>query len=109
MLSVEQEPRRLTDLIDLTDKTAIVTGGAMGIGRGIALRLHEPGANVVAADRDRGAGLETSPRQTTGGTRSSFAQASAADSFYSSLQGEVCQAFDELHRIVDAVYEHAAA
>lgn len=41
----------LTELLDLTGKTAIVTGGAMGIGRGIALRLHEAGANVVVADR----------------------------------------------------------
>jgi 2-deoxy-D-gluconate 3-dehydrogenase len=42
--------RPLTELIDLSGKTAIVTGGAMGIGRGIATRLHEAGANVVVAD-----------------------------------------------------------
>jgi 2-deoxy-D-gluconate 3-dehydrogenase len=43
----------LADMIDLRDRTAIVTGGAMGIGRGIASRLHEAGANLVVADRDR--------------------------------------------------------
>src|SRR3990170_1934080 len=37
-------------LINLNNKTAIVTGGAMGIGFGIAYRLAEAGANVVIAD-----------------------------------------------------------
>lgn len=45
----------LADLIDLTGKTAIVTGGAMGIGNGIARRLHEAGASVLIADLDRDA------------------------------------------------------
>lgn len=35
---------------DLTGKVAIVTGGAMGIGKGIALRLAEAGANIVIVD-----------------------------------------------------------
>jgi NAD(P)-dependent dehydrogenase (short-subunit alcohol dehydrogenase family) len=34
----------------LTDKTAVVTGAASGIGRGIALRLADHGADVVVAD-----------------------------------------------------------
>lgn len=37
-------------LLDLTGKTAIVTGGAVGIGYGISYRLAEAGANVVIAD-----------------------------------------------------------
>jgi 2-deoxy-D-gluconate 3-dehydrogenase len=36
--------------MDLSGKTAIVTGGAMGIGLGIVCRLAEAGANVVIAD-----------------------------------------------------------
>lgn len=40
----------LLELLDLRDRTAIVTGAAMGIGEGIAARLHEAGANVVLAD-----------------------------------------------------------
>ncbi len=40
------------ELIDLTGRTAIVTGGAMGIGLGIARRLHEAGASLLVADLD---------------------------------------------------------
>ena len=42
----------LADLIDLSGRTAIVTGGAMGIGRGIVARLAEAGADLVVADLD---------------------------------------------------------
>lgn len=45
----------LEALLDLTGRTALVTGGAMGIGEAIARRLHEAGASVVIADlADRG-------------------------------------------------------
>lgn len=40
------------ELLNLANKTAVVTGGAMGIGKGIIGRLHEAGANVVIADVD---------------------------------------------------------
>lgn len=42
--------------IDLRGKTAIITGGAMGIGFGIAYRLAEAGASVVIADTNQEAG-----------------------------------------------------
>jgi 2-deoxy-D-gluconate 3-dehydrogenase len=40
----------LEDLLSLRGRTAIVTGGAMGIGRGIVERLAEAGAAVAVAD-----------------------------------------------------------
>lgn len=40
----------VNSLLNLLDKVAIVTGGAMGIGLGIASRLAEAGASVVIAD-----------------------------------------------------------
>ncbi|MFZ2050770.1 MAG: SDR family NAD(P)-dependent oxidoreductase [Solirubrobacteraceae bacterium] len=45
----------IAELIGLTGKTVIVTGGAMGIGDGIARRLHEAGAAVLIEDLDPGA------------------------------------------------------
>jgi 2-deoxy-D-gluconate 3-dehydrogenase len=41
------------DLFDLTDKTAIVTGGNGGIGLGIARGLASKGANLVIAARNK--------------------------------------------------------
>lgn len=40
----------IKNLLDLSGKTAIVTGGAVGIGLGISRRLAEAGANVLIAD-----------------------------------------------------------
>jgi len=42
----------LRETIDLSGKSAVVTGGAKGIGWGIAARLHEAGAAVLLADLD---------------------------------------------------------
>lgn len=45
--------------MDFLNKTVIVTGAGNGIGKGIALLYAEKGANVVLADIDEKAGLET--------------------------------------------------
>lgn len=49
------------DVIDLdfSGKTAVITGAANGIGKGIALHYSMKGANIVVADIDEKAGAET--------------------------------------------------
>ncbi len=63
----------LPELIDLTGRTAIVTGGAMGIGLGIARRLHEAGASVVVADLDGAAGEKAAATLEAGRADSALA------------------------------------
>ncbi len=46
----EFKHRAFNELFDLSGKTAIVTGGANGIGKATALRLAQAGANIAVAD-----------------------------------------------------------
>ncbi len=48
----DQSARSLADLLSLSGRAAVVTGGASGIGRAIVGRLAEAGADVVVADLD---------------------------------------------------------
>lgn len=42
----------LSKMFDLTNKTAIITGGGRGLGKQIAMALGEAGANIVIASRN---------------------------------------------------------
>jgi len=42
--------KKIQEIFSLSGKVAIVTGAAMGIGKGIALRLAEAGASVIVSD-----------------------------------------------------------
>ena len=55
-----------SNVFDLSGKTAIVTGGALGIGFGIVSRLVEAGVSVMVADMDKAA-LEDVPNRLKGG------------------------------------------
>ena len=64
----------IPQLFDLAGKTAIVTGAAMGIGKGIASRLGEVGANVVVADVNEAEGQKTVNELNANGYRANFVQ-----------------------------------
>lgn len=49
---------KVASLLNLSGKTAIVTGGAIGIGYGISSRLAEAGANTVIANRTEKEGID---------------------------------------------------
>ncbi len=72
-VSPPREYTPLNDLVSLAGKTAVVTGGAAGIGLAISYRLAEAGASVVVADID-GDGAE----KTAAELRSQGYQAVAA-------------------------------
>lgn len=59
----------------LTGKVALVTGGAKGIGMGIAKQLANKGATVVLADIDEIAGREPTELLKHSGTKASFIKA----------------------------------
>ena len=62
----------LKETIDLTGKTAIVTGGAMGIGFGIAYRLAEAGAHTAIADFNEEVGNQAVKKLVDEGFRATF-------------------------------------
>jgi len=59
-------------LFDLTGKKALVTGGAVGIGRGCALALARAGADVAIVDIDGKTGPKTAEEIRAGGRDSLF-------------------------------------
>ena len=59
--------KNISQLLDLKGKSVIVTGGAKGIGKGIAYRLAEAGAKVLVADLDEAAVSITAKELTDNG------------------------------------------
>ena len=71
-MSPPQENIPLGDLIKLTGKVAIVTGGAMGIGFAISYRLAEAGATIAIADTNEERAQQASQELKHYGYRSIF-------------------------------------
>ncbi len=72
-------PKELHSIIDLHGKVAIVTGGAVGIGYGIAYRLAEAGASVVVADKSKAAAQNAAEMLTSIGRTALAVEADVAD------------------------------
>ncbi len=63
----------MANRIDLSDRVAVVTGGAQGIGRAIVERFLESGATVAIWDRDRALGDKAAGELKARGKVSAFA------------------------------------
>lgn len=68
----------IAELYDLNRKCAVVTGGGIGIGQAISLRLAEAGANVLITDINLEAGNQTVERIKTNGGKAHAIQADAS-------------------------------
>ena len=94
----------IAQLFDLTGKSAVVTGGAMGIGQAIAFRLTEAGASMMIADIDLEAANQTVEQiKATGGK----AQAIRADTRNAADAKKVAQATVEALGSLDILVNNA--
>lgn len=67
--------KTIAQLFDLSGKGAVVTGGAMGIGQGIAFRLAEAGAGVIIADIAENEAKDTVKQIKSKGGKAKFVKA----------------------------------
>lgn len=63
----------------LRNKKAIVTGSGQGIGKAIALKMAQEGADIVVAERNRETGIQTQKEIETSGRRCLFFAVDVAD------------------------------
>ncbi len=68
----------ISELFDLTGKSAVVTGGAMGIGKGVVSRLTEAGSSVMLTDIDMDAANQTAEEIRAAGGKVEVIHADAA-------------------------------
>ena len=92
----------LAQLFDLRGKSALVTGGAVGIGRGIALRLAEAGASVMIGDRNLDAAADVVAEIRQAGGSAAALRANIADVVaVQALVRETAERFDGLDIVVN--------
>jgi NAD(P)-dependent dehydrogenase (short-subunit alcohol dehydrogenase family) len=63
----------------LSNKLAVVTGAASGIGRAVAIRLSKEGASVVVSDLNEDKGNETVKIITDAGNKATFIRSDCSD------------------------------
>jgi len=89
-------------LLDLSAKAAIVTGGASGIGKAVALRLAEAGAGVMLFDSDETASRQTVKHIRSRGGKATFAlQNNGLTSDAKQVVAETIQTFGRLDLMVN--------
>lgn len=89
-------------LLDLSGKTAIVTGGALGIGYGISYRLAEAGANVVIANRNEKDGKAAAEKLKKLGFKAKFVQTDVShEGQVKNLMAETVKAYGGLDILVN--------
>ncbi|MCA9329683.1 SDR family oxidoreductase [Candidatus Saccharibacteria bacterium] len=81
----------IQELISLQGKSAIVTGGAKGIGQGIAYRLAEAGASILIADLDTVAAEATAQDMTSKGWKASAFTVDVSDEQQVKAMVDSCQ------------------
>jgi NAD(P)-dependent dehydrogenase (short-subunit alcohol dehydrogenase family) len=87
----------MTAFAELDGKVAVVTGGASGIGRGIAEALRAEGAQVVIADIEQGALDATAAELGATGIQVDVADAASVQA----LADEVVERFGTAHVVVN--------
>jgi len=90
--------RALTELLSLSGRVAVVTGGANGIGRAIVRRLAEAGTSVAIGDQDAGAAAAVVRDIGSAGGKAIAAPTDVRDSDASrSLAASAVEEFGGLH------------
>ena len=97
----------MTELFDLTGKTALVTGGAGGIGKAQALGLADAGADVAVASRNLGHLEDVAKEIAAKGRKSLAATVDVVDE--KSVAEMVDKVIKELGRIDILVCSHGLA